>query len=110
METKKINHLKIFSEEETKKVRELKIKHAKRAFNRRFQYELSDSEYAEIMALTQSENAEVVMWQKYHGSVIKMHWNGFGFFAVYGHKIECIVTFFPLDMTPKLYEEGNEDE
>jgi uncharacterized protein YpuA (DUF1002 family) len=105
MESKKINHLKVFSDEETEKIRKEKIKHAIRAFKRRFKHQLTDIEFNQISDLVMSSEAEVVMWQKDHGSIVKIEWNGFEFFAVYGHKIQCIVTFLTTDMAPKLYDE-----
>lgn len=90
---------------QTDRILKEKIRHAKNAFKNRFNYDLSDSDFDEITALALSPDVEVVMWQKGHGSVLKLEWKEFKFYAIYGHNINCIVTFLTLEMTPKLYEE-----
>lgn len=87
------------------KLRESKIKHAMHMFRKRFDYQLSISELEEITELTKSQNAELVMWQKGHCSVFKLSWKSFQFFAVYGHDLDCIVTFLTLNMDPKVFED-----
>ncbi len=89
----------------TEKILKEKIRHAKKSFRRRFNHGLSDADFEEITALVHAPDVELVMWQKGHGSVVKLEWKGFKFYAVYGHKINCIVTFLSLDMTPKIYED-----
>lgn len=88
----------------TKKIA-TKIKHAKKMFRKRFGHELSDSEYNELNQLARSPESEVVMWQKGHGSVVRLKWREFEFFAVYAHQLESIVTFLTLDMKPKIFED-----
>ena len=108
MSEKVIKGVVVLDKTVAEKIVKEKIRHAKKAFRSRFKHELSDAEFEEITALVHSPDVELVMWQKGHGSVVKLEWKGFKFYAVYGHKINCIVTFLTLDMTPKMYEDDEE--
>ena len=88
--------------DQTKKMA-AKIKHAKKMFRKRMGHELSDADYEELSQMARSPEAEVVMWQKGHGTVVRLKWREYEFFAVYAHQLELIVTFLTLDMKPKIF-------
>ena len=88
-------------QELTINLKERKIIHAKKRFLKRFNYKLSDSEYLEIAQIVKQGRAELVEWEKGGCGVYKLSWNKFKFYAVYGHDLDCIISFLTLSMIPK---------
>ena len=88
-----------------KKLRKLK-RHAKKRFEERFSYSLSDEQLFEIEHCISSGESELVNWTKGEPGIYLVVWNSLTFHAVFDYKTKKIITFLTLQMEFKPHPEG----